>query len=154
MSWDKFAQQDHSFLQKPKKLKRLILQTTITSSVSTLDFGQNSTAIRGTLTALSDLLIASLIFPYSKIHVCIYITNRFHLFNHWAIWIWKPKFCDPHLKDIITEDLKIIENKNFKNLRINFSRAYFKIDQELEAYIETIHTKNKLETRTVTPYLW
>ena len=86
--------------------------------------------------------------------MCVYILKTGFIYLSSELYEFeKPKFCDPHLKDIITEDLKIIENKNFKNLRINFSRAYFKIDQELEAYIETIHTKNKLETRTVTPYL-
>ena len=72
-------------------------------------------------------------------------------------------FCDPHHKHIITGDLKIIENKKLRKLltknlnyrkrkSINFTKAYFEIDQGLEVCIERISTKDKLETSTLTPW--
>ena len=44
-------------------------------------------------------------------------------------------------------------NPNYREPRsINFSKAWFEIDQALETYIESIFTKNKLETLPLTPW--
>ena len=51
----------------------------------------------------------------------------------------KSKFCDPHYKNIIKGDWKIIENEKLRNLltngpnyresrNINYSKAYFETD--------------------------
>ena len=65
----------------------------------------------------------------------------------------KSKFCDPHHKNIIASDLRIRQIKklrkdpNYKEPgSINFRKAYFKSNQELESCIEKMPTKNKLET--------
>ena len=68
----------------------------------------------------------------------------------------------PH-KDITTGDLRITENKKLRKLltkglnyrerrSINFREAYFEIYQALEAPIEKMSTRNKLDTSTVAPW--
>ena len=71
----------------------------------------------------------------------------------------KSKFCDPHHKHIIASDLRIRQIKklrkdpNYKKPgSINFRKAYFKINQELESCIEKMFSKNKLETSKTAPW--
>ena len=96
------------------------------------------------------------------------IVNSFYfdekvLFNTDLYDCRTSSFCDPHHKHIITGDLKIIENKKLRKLltknlnyrkpkSINFTKAFFEIDQGLEVRIERISTKDKLETSTLTPW--
>ena len=51
------------------------------------------------------------------------------------------------LRKLLTNGPNYIEPKS-----INFSKVYFEINQALKACIETLSTKNTLETSTLTPW--
>ena len=100
------------------------------------------------------MTIQYIIYEYIYIYINIYI---------YIIYIYIYIYCDPHHKHIIKGELRIIENKKCRKLltknpnnketrRMNFRKAYIEINQRLEACIEKMSTKNKLETPTRAPW--
>ena len=57
------------------------------------------------------------IYMYVSIYLYIYIYEKVSFFLNTDLYdCEKAKFCDPHHKNIIPGDLRIIENKNFVDL--------------------------------------
>ena len=84
--------------------------------------------------------------------------------KHWTMWLWNIKIVRPLSQTYHDRTLlRITSNKKLRKLltkgsnyrepkSINFSKAYFEINLALKACIETLSTKNKLETSTLTPW--